>query len=122
MPDKGADNTPDRGEQLRVRIGQNIKQLRLRRRMSQEQLAERLGTTGKHVSEAERGATGLSFDLLARLGEVLDIAPFEFLRPAFDERGAPGFALTPEDVEKIDDVIKILERVKRAGARDLRPK
>jgi transcriptional regulator with XRE-family HTH domain len=71
------------------RIGAGIRTARTRRRMTQAELAERVGTTFHTVSKMERGAPGTSvglymkalwvLGLLEGLGRVAD--------PAADEEG-----------------------------------
>ena len=40
--------------------------------MTQTQLAEKINTTNKHVSEIERGITGISIDTQVLLGQTLN--------------------------------------------------
>ena len=42
--------------------------------MTQEELAERLGIPVRHMSEAERGLSGLSIDNLIRLSELFGVS------------------------------------------------
>ena len=51
-------------------IGKRIAQLR-KFHLTQTQLAEQINTTSKHISEIERGVTGISIDTQVQLGEKL---------------------------------------------------
>lgn len=44
-------------------IGIRVAQLRKQNHLSQTQLAELVGATSKHISEIERGVTGISIDI-----------------------------------------------------------
>lgn len=52
-------------------IGKRVATLRKRQHLTQDQLAEKVGVTSKHISEIERGVTGISIDLQIQLGEYL---------------------------------------------------
>ena len=56
-------------------IGNNIRVAREHKGYTQEQLAEKLNTSSKFVSMAERGASGLSISSMINLCKVLDIEP-----------------------------------------------
>jgi transcriptional regulator with XRE-family HTH domain len=55
-------------------FGANVKQYRKKRRLSQEQLAERLKITPKHLSTIETGATFVSAKLLEEITEHLSVS------------------------------------------------
>lgn len=52
-------------------IGKRVAYLRTKKGLSQASLAELIGTTAKHISEIERGITGISIDLQVLLCEEL---------------------------------------------------
>ncbi len=56
-------------------IGNNIRIAREHKNYTQEQLAEKLNTSSKFISMAERGASGLSISSIINLCKVLDIEP-----------------------------------------------
>jgi len=49
---------------VRLKLGQNIKQLRLKQKLSQKTLAKRLGSSQSRVSKIEAGDPSTSFELL----------------------------------------------------------
>lgn len=59
-------------ENLNKSIGTRIGQLRKSRGITQEQLAEEIDITTKHMSSVERGASSLSLEKLISTGEHLD--------------------------------------------------
>ena len=56
---------------IKAVFGANIKHYRKKQRLSQEQLAEKLGITPKHLSTIETGATFVSAELLERFTRQL---------------------------------------------------
>ena len=52
---------------------------RQRRKMSQKELAEELGTGRSTIAKLERSERGLSQDWLRRIAEVLDVAPVDLM-------------------------------------------
>jgi transcriptional regulator with XRE-family HTH domain len=56
----------------RKRIGKEIAELRLKNKLSQEQLASILGIQQQSVSRIELGLFSVGFDTLQRIAEVLN--------------------------------------------------
>lgn len=54
-------------------LGKRIKELRNRQGLSQEQLAERVGISGKYLGEIERGQTNCSVDIIGRISKALNL-------------------------------------------------
>ena len=52
-------------------IGKRVAQLRKQQKLTQAQLADQIKTTSKHISEIERGVTGMSIDTQVLLAEKL---------------------------------------------------
>ncbi len=61
------------GEDVRILLGRNVKRFRKQKGLSQEQLAEKVGISVKHLSTIESGAAFLSSDLLQALSDTLDV-------------------------------------------------
>ena len=59
-------------------FGANIKFYRKEKKLSQEQLSEKVDITVKHLSEIERGIVFASAGLLEKLAENLEIPIFAF--------------------------------------------
>lgn len=69
-------------EQYR-KLGLNIAFYRKARKLTQLQLAEKLGIDRSHMSAIELAAAGVSLDVIFRLCNILEIAPkdlFDFGR------------------------------------------
>ncbi len=60
-------------------LGIEIRSRRKALRLSQEKLADEVGTTLKHVSEIERGLSAPSVIILARIATALKVTPNDLL-------------------------------------------
>ena len=56
-------------------FGLNVVYYRKRKRMTQMTLAELVGVDRSHISAIEMGNVGVSFDVIFKLCEVLEIMP-----------------------------------------------
>ena len=57
------------------KLGQSLRERREQLGLSQRRLAEKVGIRHTHVSRVERGESGVSLAVLARLAEVLQVSP-----------------------------------------------
>ena len=62
-------------KQYYEKFGLNVVYYRKRKRLTQLQLAECIDISRSHISAIELGNIGVSFDVLFKMCEVLDIAP-----------------------------------------------
>ena len=62
---------------LYEKFGLNVVYYRKRKRLTQLQLAELADVDRSHISAIELGKVGVSFDVIFKLFEVLDITPKE---------------------------------------------
>ncbi len=58
-------------------FGLNVVYYRKRKKLTQLQLAELVDVDRSHISAIELGKVGVSFDVMFRICEVLDITPKE---------------------------------------------
>lgn len=73
-PGQWASTTPPGGHDMPSPFhGDRLKTLRTERGWSQADLAERIGSDARQVSRYENSRVAPSLDVLARIGEVLDI-------------------------------------------------
>ena len=61
--------------------GKNIKRLREQHKLTQSQLAEKIGLAEKYLSTLETCDKWGSFDTLLSLANALDVEPYELLLP-----------------------------------------
>ena len=59
---------------IKALFGTNLKLYRKKRHLSQEQLAEQVDISAKHLSKIERVVTFISADLLEKLSDCLEIS------------------------------------------------
>jgi transcriptional regulator with XRE-family HTH domain len=99
---------PDNARAIRLRVGENVRQLRTVRRLSQERLAELAGKNVKHVGQIERGQVNMGINVLADLAMALkvDVAAL-FVDGASSRRGdRRKFAVTARDLEQIEQFVR----------------
>ena len=60
---------------LYEKFGLNVVYYRTRKKLTQLQLAELVDIDRSHISAIELGNVGVSFDVIFRLCEVLDVSP-----------------------------------------------
>lgn len=80
-------------EELERRGFQGLSLLRLRKGMSQRDLAERVGTSQSHIAEIEAGRGRPRTDTVARIAEALGVDEGEVVRAIEErrrERGGEG--------------------------------
>lgn len=75
-----------------LRIGEQIRERRLNKKMTQKSLAEKLGVSDKTISSWETGRTLPDVELLLKLGELLE--------SSFIEKSSTQENLTQEKVKK----------------------
>jgi len=60
--------------EIKMLFGLNLKRFRKEKRLSQDQLSEKVDISVKHLSKIERGLTFVSADLLEKLSNNLEIS------------------------------------------------
>jgi len=63
---------------IKAVFGENLKLYRKAKKLSQEQLSEKVGISVKHLSAIERGLNFVSADLLEKLAVSVEIPVFYF--------------------------------------------
>lgn len=89
---------------LRGRVGARLKQLRLARRLTQEQLAERAGLSHKFIGEVERGRGNPTLTTLAKLSEALAVDLIDLLGLE-----TTGPRLSPRQATQVREALASLE-------------
>ena len=99
------------------KIGQRIRKFRKAYRLSQEQLAEKVGISTTHMSHIETGNTKLSLPLFVKLANVLSIQTDELLydTPQKNKTAIKGEleeildSCSMQDIQIIEDVVKAVK-------------
>jgi len=117
-PSRFADSGRRMGANLpvRLRLAQRVKELRLQRGWSQEQLAERAGNTEKHISQVERGKTNVGIDVLASIASGLAVDVVDLFPNRSDTAGTSVCLITHQELGRIEEALRIIARVKRRRA------
>jgi transcriptional regulator with XRE-family HTH domain len=119
MREKGGAEFRSRlGHATRRGLGQNIKDLRIARGMSQEKLAEEIQLTPKHLSQIEAGMVNVTINILTSIAATLSVGVGD-LTPRRRSRGQQLLLIDQRDVDAIIRVAEILKRER--GQRRRRP-
>ena len=97
-------------------ISHNLKRLRLKKTMSQRDLAEKTGIDEKFISQLENKPRHVSTRTLQRLAEGLDVSCKEF----FNRDGSTNSKRkkpSKELIKGLDEAIKVL-KIHRSGISD----
>jgi transcriptional regulator with XRE-family HTH domain len=101
---------------VRLRVARGVKRLRDLRGWSQEKLAERVGNTGKHISQIERGAVNVGIDVLASIASELEVDVAELFRNRSKTARTSVRLITRKDLDRIEEALRIVTRVKNGRA------
>lgn len=75
---------------LKTILGKNIKYHRYRKNLTQEKLAELLGTSPNYVGRLERGQHSPSLEKIDKIAKALDIKAFELFLERDDFNNLPN--------------------------------
>lgn len=98
-----------------MNIGAAIKQLRLARKLTQEELAELAHTSKPNISNLERNAQGFSPVILTSLGRALGVKVSELFRLAEEIGGEPVSEPSGSDVEELQAILETMPPARRAA-------
>ena len=93
---------------VRLRVARNVQHLRRSRGLSQEQFAERVGNTAKHMGQIERGEVNVTIDILTRIAAALSVDVAElFVQPPRRVRaGSSRIFVSGHDLEQIEAIVR----------------
>jgi transcriptional regulator with XRE-family HTH domain len=91
---------------VQLRLGRRVRDLRLRRRYTQEQLAERCSFTPKYISSIERGEVNVPLLTMATIAQALHASISE-LTLGID-------VAVPREVRALEQLLAGLPRVQQA--------
>lgn len=102
-------------------IGRRIKELRKKKRIPQEKLAEMIGITPNYLSALERGAYNIKLDTLVQIIDCLDITADDLFRDVikngYQNRASrltdEVASLPEEEQQRIFEVLDALIRTAR---------
>jgi transcriptional regulator with XRE-family HTH domain len=105
------------GEIWQMSLGARLKQLRIKKNRSLQDVADAVGASKAHIWEIERGGSkNPSMDLLNRLADYFEVSVSFLVGESPDEREAELVALyrdlkslSPEDREKMRAIMKVFK-------------
>lgn len=107
-----------RGTRAFVTIGEKIRAARKERGLTQDELAERIGMNGRHLSRIETGRLSAPKRTLLRIAEGLDI-PIEELAAGVASRLSRPALADPELYEQFQAISRMDEEDRKAVKRIL---
>lgn len=85
-------------------IGQRIRQYRKLKKLSQEELSEKIGISPTHMSHIETGGTKLSLPVLVEIAKSLNVSTDNLL---FQKEGNTDFSQTIHLLEMAIETLKL---------------
>ena len=108
----------DNARAVRLRIGRNVRRLRLLQGKSQEALAESVGNSNKHIGEVERGKTNITIDVLAAIAAGLSVNITDLFGPVPSKAARRRFyTITQWDLDQARQALRGIAKAKRARRR-----
>ncbi len=93
-------------------IGQRIRAFRRERKLSQEQLAEKVWISTTHMSHIENGSTKLSLPVLVDLAAALDVSVNELLSGQSSQGRSAGYEQVKEILDSCSEKqLKIITEI-----------
>jgi transcriptional regulator with XRE-family HTH domain len=111
-------------DELNAHLGLVVRRIRRSRKLTQEQLADRVGLTRTSVTNIELGSQGVSVALLVDLARGMDADPVEILAQALQmaDEASAGSATVPAEItegvassELRDWVLGVVQREESGG-------
>lgn len=99
-------------------IDENIKLYRKINRLTQKQLAEKLGITDSAITKYEKGEREPKIETLIKIAEVLNVPIEQLLSSPADEETIKKWD-EEIDVEKLNEEASIIEHLKKASTKQL---
>ncbi|MBQ7975596.1 MAG: helix-turn-helix transcriptional regulator [Clostridia bacterium] len=92
-------------------IGENVKRIRLKKGLTQAQLAELADISTVHMSHVETGSVAMSIDSLINICDALDTTPDMLLVGEYKTSTDGASALVQESIDKLtyDEIRLILQ-------------
>lgn len=94
-----------------VNMGSKLKSLRLEKKLTQKQVADRIGLAISAVSSYESGSRYPSYDVLVKLARIFHVST-DYLLGMTDKRNLDVSGLCDDEVELISQLVDMLRRKK----------
>ncbi len=90
-----------------VNMGDKLKSLRIEKKLTQKQVAERIGLAISAVSSYESGSRYPSYDVLVRLAHIFHVST-DYLLGMTDKRNIDVTGLADDEIEIVSQLVEML--------------
>ncbi len=97
-------------EDIKNIIGLKVKQLRSKRGLTQEKLAEYIGLQPQTIAKIETGKRFISADVLSKLSNFFDVAPYVFFIAPETKYASKDLDYISQINSNIKEILKILSK------------
>lgn len=94
-------------------IGNKIKELRTTYKISQEEMAEILGTTRQRYSRLENGQVDISYVIIKKIADYLGVATSEITRVEQEQKELVTFFRGKNNCDDVVDSVAKIEKILR---------
>lgn len=94
-------------------IGSRIKELRTKNRISQEEMAELLGTTRQRYSRLENGQIDISYLTIKKIADHLGVLTKEVTDAAHEQKGLVAYFRERDTCSDVIDSVAKIEEILR---------
>ena len=94
-----------------VNMGEKLKSLRIEKKLTQKQVADRIGLAISAVSSYESGARYPSYDVLAKLARIFHVST-DYLLGMTDTRNVDVTGLNDNEIELVSQLVDMLRNKK----------
>lgn len=88
-------------------MGDKLKSLRIEKKLTQKQVADRIGLAISAVSSYESGSRYPSYDVLVRLAHIFHVST-DYLLGMTDKRNIDVTGLSDDEIEVVSQLVEIL--------------
>lgn len=92
-------------------MGEKLKSLRIEKKLTQKQVADRIGLAISAVSSYESGSRYPSYDILIRLAHIFHVST-DYLLGMTDKRNIDVTGLSDDEIEVVSQLVEMLRRKK----------
>lgn len=94
-----------------VNMGDKLKSLRIEKKLTQKQVADRIGLAISAVSSYESGSRYPSYDVLVRLAHIFHVST-DYLLGMTDKRNVDVTGLSDDEIEAVSQLVEMLRKKK----------
>lgn len=92
-------------------MGEKLRSLRTEKKLTQKQVADRIGLAISAVSSYESGSRYPSYDALIKLARIFHVST-DYLLGMTDKRNIDVTGLSDDEIEVVSQLVEILRRKK----------